>query len=565
MREITQYLSAKGYEFKRVGNEDKFNRCPFCGDTRWTFSCSDEAYYCHSGSCDAKGNLFKLKQHFNDVNNPIITPFQKYVGAKEYIKPPKDKAEGYHTALFSNQPAFNYLRKRGLSLETIQYFKLGYKKTKDTEWISIPYYENGELINFKYRSLPPADKKFYREKGAKSALFNQDCLKGGKEVILTEGEMDAVMCWQSGLKNVVSVCNGSKAFEPEWIDQLRDMEKIYVWYDNDDPGRTGMDEVVRRLGIDRCWIIQEEGFKDANEYFLCNESYDLTQAKQKKLDNVIHFFDSVFKIFEHEKNFGSEIKTPWENVNRLLGNIENGDLITMSATPKTGKSSLALNMATYNAKRGYPVLFYCLEMRPERLAKKVIQAEGMISVESFNRERALGVAERLYNIPLHFGYNYKNIDVESVFQTIRAATSRYGLKLVIFDHLHFLVRSIAHVSAEVGNVTRSFKLLAEELHIPIILIAQPRKVSDDQVMTMNDLKDSASIGADSDQVVVLWRKKTKANTKNMVDQDGSFVPETLVRIDASRHTAGGDTFLYFKGEYSLFTAVEKKGRGHDTY
>lgn len=557
MSELRQYLEAKGFDFKRIGQSDTANRCPFCGDERWKFSCNPDpekpVYQCFI--CGVKGNLTTLKRHFNDLDNPAITSFNKVI-KREYKTPPADDAEKFHLALFEKQHAFDYLRKRGLTLGTIQKFKLGYMKDSVGEWISIPYYQGDKLINFKFRTLPP-DKKFKRIKDAPSALFNQNCLKEAAEVLITEGEFDAMMCWQSGFKNVVSGSNGAGSFEPEWIDQLQDLKKIYLWYDNDDPGRKGMDEVINRLGIDRCWIIQEEGFKDANEYFLCHSSYDFSQAKQKKLENVIHFWESVFKIFEHEKKLSSEIKTPWDNVNRLLGNIENGDLITLSATPKTGKTSMALNLATYNAKRKYPVLFYCLEMRPERLAKKIVQAEGLLSVEEFTREKALKVAERLYDMPLHFGYNYKNIDVETVFQTIRAATSRYGIKLVVFDHLHFLVRSIAHVSAEVGNVTRSFKLLAEELHIPIILIAQPRKVEESEVMTMNDLKDSASIGADSDQVVILWRKKTKANPKSSFEQESSYEPRTLVRVDASRHTPGGDTFLHFQGEYSLFTGIHR--------
>ena len=316
--------------------------------------------------------------------------------------------------------------------------------------------------------------------------------------------------------------------------------------------------VADRLGIERCWIIREEGFKDANEYFVCNGVYDLAQAKQIPISNVITFWDSVFKIFEHERDLTSEIQTPWANIDKLLGSIEPGDLITLSAIPKTGKTTMALNIATHNAKRGLPVLVYCLEMRPERLAKKVIEAEGLLSKDKFNREKALDVAERLADMPFYFGYNFKDISTEAVLQTIRAATRRFGLRLVIFDNLHYLVRSLAHVSAEVGSVTRSFKLLAEELQIPLILIAQPRKVDDSVVMTMNDLKDSSSIGADSDQVIILWREKTRSNTKTQEPQETSFKPWTLVRVDASRYTPGGDTGLYFKGKYSRFYEIEKE-------
>lgn len=558
---LAAYLEGKGYELKQSAGEDIARTCPFCEDEKWHFYLDSDkgVYFCHK--CNVKGNETTLRRRFNDLDNENLVSFRKAIGTKEIKKPPEDNADKYHKALFDNQPAFDYLMKRGLKLETITHFKIGYMKDGQGEWIAIPYYENGKLINFKFRSLPPGKKEFKRVKDAKSALFNQDCLKGATEVLITEGEFDAIMCWQSGIKNAVSGSTGCASFAPEWIDQLKDLDKIYLWYDNDEKGNLASDELGPRLGLERCYFIREEGFKDANEYFSCNEAYDLAQATQKKIKNVIKFFDSVFKLFEHERDLSSEIRTPWRNVNRLLGAIEGGDLITLSAVPKTGKTTAALNIATYNAKRGYPVLVYCLEMRPERLAKKVIEAEGFLSKENFTRDAALNVAETLMDTPLYFGYNYKNITTELVFQTIRAAVRRYGIKLVVFDNLHYLVRSLAHVSAEVGNVTRGFKLLAEELHIPLILIAQPRKVEDGTIMTMNDLKDSSSIGADSDQVIILWRKKTKSSMTNAGAQEASFEPKTLVRVDASRYTAGGDTMLYFKGEFSKFTEYDRNIHG----
>ena len=556
---LTLYLQAKGREFKSSAGQDIFKTCPFCEDEKFHFYVDPDksVYFCHK--CNAKGNAYDLRRHFNDLDNPNITSFKNAVGAKEPFKPPKGKAEQYHFDLMGNQAAFDYITGRGITLETMKHFKLGYASEASKEWVTIPYFEGDYLINVKYRTLPPA-KDFKRIKDAKSTLFNADCLKGSDEVIITEGEFDAILCWQNGFTNAISGSTGCSSFAPEWIDALSGMKKVYLWYDNDDPGRKASDELANRLGIDRCYFIRLEGYKDANEYFAVNNGIELEEvAFQKPIDNIINFYESVFNLFEHEKEVSSEIQTPWSNVNKLVGAIEAGDLITLSATPKTGKTTLALNIATYNAKRGYPVLVYCLEMRPERLAKKVIESEGRIIKGNFTRELALYTAEKLIDAPLYFGYNYKNIETDVVFQTMRAAARRFGLKLIVFDNLHYLVRSLAHTSAEVGIITRKFKLLAEELRLPIILIAQPRKVEEGNIMTVNDLKDSSSIGADSDQVIILWRKKTKANLANATGQETSFEPKTLVRVDASRFQSGGDTVLWCKGEYSRFEEMQYGG------
>ena len=90
---------------------------------------------------------------------------------------------------------------------------------------------------------------------------------------------------------------------------------------------------------------------------------------------------------------------------------------------------------------------------------------------------------------------------------LRQAARRYGLRLVAFDHLHFLARSLDHRHEEVGLVTKAFKLLASEMDIPILLIAQPRKTSPNVVMTEYDLKDSIDIYSDADQVIILFREQ----------------------------------------------------------
>lgn len=557
---IANYLTSKGLDFhdtRETGDETIFKVCFSCGDDNYHFYANRDknTYFCQK--CNAKGNLITLKQHFQDTVNPTLKSFRQITGSKKKKELPADDAATYHQKLLNSIPAYNYLLKRGLSAETIKHFKLGLMTDNQGDWIAIPYYKAGKLINFKFRSLPPAEKDFKRVPGAASALFNQDCLPEDKNVVITEGEFDAMMCWQSGLTCVVTGSNGCSNFEPEWIDQLADKEKIYLWYDNDDKGRPAADDLAGRLGIERCYFIREEGYKDANEYFVCHDIYDLCRAEQKPISNVIHFWESVFKIFEHERTISTQIVTPWASVDRLVGAIEKGDLLVLSAVPKTGKSTFALNIATYNAKNGQPIFYYCLEMRPERLAKKVIESEGRISKDNFNRDKAIDIANRISDMPLYFGYNYKNITPDSVFNTIRSATKRYGIKLVIFDNLHYLVRSIVNVSAEVGNVTRGFKLLAEELQIPVLLIAQPRKIEDGAIMTMNDLKDSSSIGADSDQVIIMYRKKTKSKMDSLHCQEACYEPKTLIRVDASRYNSGGDTALCFHGEYSRFDEYEK--------
>ena len=134
----------------------------------------------------------------------------------------------------------------------------------------------------------------------------------------------------------------------------------------------------------------------------------------------------------------------------------------------------------------------------------------------------------------------------------------------MFDHLHFLCRSITNQVQEVGLAVQAFKFLAEELEIPIILIAQPRKIQADSIMTAMDLKDSSSIYSDCDHLILMHRARKVSNTRDLQEgaalQTEAFDPVTLIRVEASRYNAGGETVLDYHGEYSRFDEIERASK-----
>lgn len=166
--------------------------------------------------------------------------------------------------------------------------------------------------------------------------------------------------------------------------------------------------------------------------------------------------------------------------------------------------------------------------------------------------------------PLYLGYCYQKPTLENIVETIKAAIRRYGLRLVVFDHLHFLCRSITNQVQEVGLAVQAFKFLAEELEIPIILIAQPRKIQADSIMTAMDLKDSSSIYSDCDHLILMHRARKVSNTRDLQEgaalQTEAFDPVTLIRVEASRYNAGGETVLDYHGEYSRFDEIERASK-----
>jgi len=575
------YIREKGFEHKSQGKEIVLRECPFCGDTKSHFYIDpgeDGLYFCHK--CQERGNLITLKKHLGDwepVKNGIGSPRGRVNMAIKQAFPSKVRvnhglnekvALKAHERLLSDAEGLAYTEERGLTLETVKAFKLGLQVNPDGKrWLTIPHYVKGKLVNVKSRILPPAEKASRRVQGCPSVLFNAYAIEGEEEIYLTEGEIDAITLWQGGIKNVVGITAGAGSFLPEWVDQLAKLKKIYLCYDPDKDGQKGAREAARRLGYNRCFNVELPDGQDVNDFFREHDIFEfqtlVNEARQFDVFGVMSI-EAAFEKFLSQKDKVQEtgLLTPWPSVNRLVKTgFQPGELIVLSAPPKIGKSTLALQIASYNALQDIPSLFFCLEMRPMKIIEKIIQCQTR--TEILGPEEIKKVQEAFTGKPLYLGYCYRKPTLEDVIETIKAAVQRYGLKLAIFDHLHFLCRSITNQTQEIGLAVQAFKFLAEEMEVPIILVAQSRKIQVDAIMTAMDLKDSISIFSDCDHLIILHRKRLasigKEVEEGMETHDQAFEPVTLVRVEASRYNAGGEALLYYHGEYSRFDELANKG------
>ncbi len=255
---IHEIIAHHDVKTRREQNQIVLERCFFCEDKKYHFyiSLDDEnhPWYCHK--CGEKGNLITLCRRL-DMGEPV-----KMSRVGETIKagpenepiPPKtfsrEWAEIPHDALLGDEhSALTELKKRGFTEETIRHFKIGVTTTHNSKksysplW-QIPYYAAGmfgqSITCVKYRTIPPADKKMWREAGMDSPLYNaQNIDYAADRVILCEGEFDAMALWQVGHSNVVSTSTGAKGFKPEWIQRLSDFKQVILCYDGDSAWRGG--------------------------------------------------------------------------------------------------------------------------------------------------------------------------------------------------------------------------------------------------------------------------------------------------------------------------------------
>lgn len=579
MDNAKDYVERKGWEYRleSAGEEIVCKVCPICGNENWNFYINNntglyQCWICAPDNKKGKGHLSSLKQFMGDIIP--LTKVSKVMGDREDPDFTQEVLK-FHKALMKTPSAIKYLLKRHISEEIIDKFKLGYTVIYGQEVISIPSWEDGVAKLIKFRKfgedVNTQLSKYLRKKGSKSILLKT--IDKSDEVILVEGEIDGLTLMSKGYDNVIANTGGATTLLPEWYDYLKEIPKIYVCYDNDGPGQKSAKEVVaKRLGFGRVLNIElPENINDVNEFFCKGgkkEDFDklIEKAKPFSLPGVLSIEDALGELYrkytEGDEGF---LPTPWKKVNKLLGGgLRKKELMVLGAPPKIGKTTFALQIAFETAKKGIPVLFFCLEMPFESIAKLVVCMNEEIYDEEFNPQLIGVYADKIANIPLYLGYEPR-ITIEQLIETFKEAQNRYGIELAIFDNLHWLVRSMDNIVAEVGNATKAFKTLAMEMDIPLILIAQPRKLKNsNKPMNYWDLKDSSAIPADADVLCVLHRNRImEVDAEGVMrkvqlagDVNQSFESKTLFRVDAGRMIAGGQTFIDYEGGMHKFFEEE---------
>jgi twinkle protein len=514
---IEKYLQSKDWSFKFKNGEFALDQCPLngCGPGHFYINQSKEFFYCHK--CGERGHLLSLKKRLGDL--PSISHISDYSKSKT---PGKiidlSIIEKYHKELLENPAALAYLMdERGFTRETIEKFKLGFNNGA----ITIPHFKNGSCLNIKSRSLG-IDKKYFREEGCPSILFNLDnARKYQGAVIITEGELDTIAYDQMGFPNVVSVPNGAESFSDEWIDDLEQFDQIYLCYDMDEPGRRGAEKAADNLGRYRCFNVLLP-LKDANDCLragFTNREMAEILAKAKTFEEKIikspdAFFEDVLKLYEQKNNRG--IKTGLKNLDDLLGGLRLNELSILTGETGSGKTTFGTHLGYRVAKAGYPILIASFEMKPPTIIRKMIQAQAGRSLYPFDRDAFSPYFTYISSLPIHFIDVYGEIGLPELRDAIYYAKRRHGIKLVILDHLHFFLRYSGDQERQaIDQALRDIKSWAMDLGIHIILIVHPTKLTyDNKVVHLNDLKGSSGLKQIPDNVLSIWRPRGEDDLKS---------------------------------------------------
>lgn len=272
---------------------------------------------------------------------------------------------------------------------------------------------------------------------------------------------------------------------------------------------------------------------------------------------------------------GSEITglaTGFFDFDKLTAGLQPNQFIIIAARPAMGKTSFALNIATYaSMNNDKAVAVFNLEMSAEQLANRILQSLGGISgskmrtgrLEHNDWKRLNEAISRLSNANLYLDDTPGITIGEIRSKCRRLANSDKGLALVVIDYLQLITGpgiTVGNRQQEVSEISRSLKTMALELGVPVIALAQLSRAvesREDKRPIMSDLRESGSIEQDADIVSFLYRDDYY--NKEARRDDNASITEFIIGKNRSGPTTTIE--LLFRKDTSTFVNFKKEEGG----
>ena len=296
--------------------------------------------------------------------------------------------------------------------------------------------------------------------------------------------------------------------------------------------------------------------------------FDLAQKKNTKgytpiKDVLVESFAKLEELYNQKGKISGKT-TGFTDLDLRTSGLHNSDLIIVAARPAMGKSAFAINIATNLALSGTPVAIFNLEMSKEQVGNRILCSEAMVDsnkirtgqVEDEDWMKLASTLGRLSEAPIYID-DTAGISIMEIRAKCRKLKLEKDIGLVVIDYLQLIQGSgISNSSREqeISEISRSLKILAKELDIPVIALSQlSRGVEkrDDKRPMLSDLRESGAIEQDADIVMFLYRDDYYND-----DSEKKNVAEVIL----AKHRGGatGTVDLAWLPSYTKFANLEKR-------
>ncbi len=337
------------------------------------------------------------------------------------------------------------------------------------------------------------------------------------------------------------------------------------------------DSLLRRLIkgsaeiVDVCKSSMDKGtalsFAEKTVYDISNQE---DTSEMVKIGSILN--DVMFKIDERtrDKSVLKGISTGFKRLDYITNGLHPSELIIIAARPAVGKTSFAMNIIENVALQGYSCAVFSLEMGKEQIGERMLCSVAGVSMENvkkgvLNKTEWLKIQkakQQLNEAKIHID-DSAVIRPRELISKCRRIKNKHGLDLVMVDYIGLMtpdkVRNSDSRQNEISEISRSLKILAKELEVPVLALSQLNRAVETRKgrPQLSDLRESGAIEQDADIVMFIHRPDKSASEKEIAE---GKVQKNVAEILIEKHRSGptGMVKLYFKGECTKFMNLNEE-------
>lgn len=538
--EIRAFLQRNGLEFKESPNGFTMRACPICPKPHnedranlYTLGVKANSGVFHCFRCGASGSWFDFKNLLSGIAIESVKQVEEKLPSEEEFE------QYFHNLRDERFPEINYYltETRGLSKDVLLKYKVGagmvtYRDFETEELVTFPSvvfpmwmprtkHKDPTLVRLKARAIYPERKHFMKliPSGGASGFFGANTFTDlPNEIVLTEGEYDAIAVNSSLGMGAVSLPNGASHLPVQLLPWLEQFKRIYLWMDDDLAGREAMQKFSKKLGTKRCFVIKpqaNEGPKDANEALLKSTPEEIksmvASAKSIGQDNLVTFRElreAVYqKILKHNEESGV-MSTAFNWYNQKTKGFRRGELSIVTGGTGSGKTTLLSQLSLDFCKQNIPTLWGSFEIKNEILLKKLLMQYASCDLTQ-NIELFDDFADKFQELPLYMLRFFGSTEVDRILDTMDYAVYAYDVGHIVIDNLQFMLSGQAAGYAKfdlMDSVISKFRSFATDKNVHITTVIHPKKTEEETDLNISSVFGSAKATQEADNIFVLQNR-----------------------------------------------------------
>jgi len=445
--------------------------------------------------------------------------------------------------LGTNDVVQEYLKSRNINEEVIKNHTVQGTYTfngRSVPAVGFPYRDGSNIVAIKWRSADK--KKYYSQENVCQDFFNLNNYVEGNDILLVEGEMDALSWLSCELPDnltVMSIPNGApskvkdgkvdpredKKFQYVWRakKQIESAERVILCFDNDEAGFALRDEIVRRIGTSKVWMMDLDEYKDTSEAlddrgagYLLGQLDVCDPFPTVGLHRAKDFRKEYDLLYEEGQIQGAS--TGIRSLDKMI-QIVPGMVTIVTGFPSSGKSDLIDQICLNLARSEGMKTAYCSFEKPPalhmaQLAQKLMDQPFF---EGISTRMAMEAKDYAYEwIDQHFMFMDHTLDgptsIDGILDVASASVMQMGCRVLVIDPYNFIELPPSERETDsINKMLTKVQKWAKSHEAHCFFIAHPTKLAPDRrsekkvVVTGHDIAGSASWFAKADLGITAWR------------------------------------------------------------